>query len=460
MSYSQTIGTGRDALHVSFLYKTASAKAAKGTFICTVICERWSGPTNPKGRTRRSTGISVLKKFILKDGKVSERAPNVDEVRKQIDGVVARIRKVYEDYVHARTDDNDVLRKSKIEDVIDARRAVFGDTSVFVTRSVRAHGSRGAEYGGFVRRFLDEYRMKDGRSYEEAPRAKANAETMAFNLWLFSNHYYGGKLSVQDLADPDMAPHLAAKLVRFLSEERDEPLVDTSIDNLLRRLRTALRWAHRIGVVRTLDLSPYAFNAARQPKITLTPDDFQRVVEFRFDVADSRLERARDLWVFHCLTALRYTDGQKLGKLNPDDSAFTVTTSKTGKRVTIPMFDLTSDIIRKYPDGLPTLSNQKLNRYIKEVLEKVGLTQEVEIPVIRKGQESTLRMRLCDAITTHTGRRQFVTVARVAQIPDSIIKEITGHTNLDEIDTYTNVPKESILKHVSSLNAAFGRLAV
>ncbi|OJX59981.1 MAG: hypothetical protein BGO89_08290 [Candidatus Kapaibacterium thiocyanatum] len=116
MSYSQTIGIGRDALHVSFLYKVASAKATKGTFICTVICERWIGPANPKGRTRKSTGISVPRKFILKDGKLSEKAPNVNEIRKNIDAVFTRIRRVYEEHMRHRSYHEDFLRKSKIED--------------------------------------------------------------------------------------------------------------------------------------------------------------------------------------------------------------------------------------------------------------------------------------------------------------------------------------------------------
>ena len=134
MSYSQTIGTGRDALHVSFFYKT-SAGAAKGTFTCTVICERWIAKANPKGRTRKSTGISVPKKFIVKDGKVSEKAPNVDEIRKNIDAVFARIRKVYEEHMRHRSHHDDVLRKSKVEDVINARDVFDGDDITFVTRS-------------------------------------------------------------------------------------------------------------------------------------------------------------------------------------------------------------------------------------------------------------------------------------------------------------------------------------
>lgn len=307
MSYSQTIGTGRDAPHVSFFYN-ASAEAAKGTFICTVICERWIAKANPKGRTRKSTGISVPKKFIVKDGKVSEKAPNVDEVRKNIESVFTRIRKVYEEHMRNRSHHEDFLRKSKVEDVIDAREVFDGDDVIFVTRSTPIRGARGVEYGGFVRRFMDEYVTAGGKTYAESPSAMANAQTMAFNMYLFSQHYYDGKLTVHDLADPEQAPILAAKLIRFFTEESDKPMVDESLDNILTRLRTALSWAHRKGLVRNLDLTPYYFNAARQPKFTLLVSEFLQVAQHAFGEKETRLERARDLWIFPCLTALRYKD--------------------------------------------------------------------------------------------------------------------------------------------------------
>jgi len=459
MSYSQTIGTGRDALHVSFLYKVASAEATRGTFICTVICERWIGPANPKGRTRKSTGISVLRKFILKDGKVSEKAPNVDDIRKGIDAVFIRIRKVYEEHMRHRSHHEDFLRKSKVEDVIDAREVFNGDDVTFVTRNTPVRGARGAVYGGFVRRFMDEYVTAEGKTYAESPSAMRNAQTMAFNMNLFSQHYYDGKLTVHDLADPEQAPMLAAKLIRFFTEESDEPMVDESLDNILTRLRTALSWAQRKGIVRTLDLTPYYFNAARQPKITLTISDFLRVAQYSFGEKEARLERARDLWIFLCLTALRYSDSQRLPQLSPDMEVFSMSTTKTGKRVTIRVFDMTADLIRKYPDGFRQLSNQNFNKYIKEALELIGLTQIVHIPIVRGGIETTTEARLCDVVTAHTGRRQFITVARSLGVPDAIIREVSGHKNLDEIDTYTHVPRETIVHQLAAMNQVFGRLS-
>lgn len=460
MSYSMTIGAGKDAMHVSFYFKVASSKAERGTFLCTVTCKRWISPTNRKGRLRKSSGISVQRKFILKGGKVSEKAPNAEEIRRSLEAVVSRIRRVFDDHMHSRLHDDVVLRKSKVEEIISSRDVFCGDDSTFVTRTTNARGARGVEYGGFVRRFMDEYLTSDMRTYAESPSALANIRTMAFNLHAFSLQYYHGKLSVHDLADPDRAPILANKLIRFLTEEADHPKVDSTVDNILTRLRTALSWAHRKGIVRNLDLTPYYFNAARQPKITLGIADFHSVALHQFTKGEERLERARDLWVFLCLTALRYKDSQRLPNLNPDDKVFTMSTSKTGKRVTIPIFSMTADLIRKYPEGLPRLSNQKLNKYIKEVLEVVGLTQIVHIPVVRGGIETTTEARLCDVITAHTGRRQFITIARSSGIPDAIIREVSGHANLDEIDTYTHVPRETIVSEFSMLNNVLGRLSL
>lgn len=460
MSYSMTIGAGKDAMHVSFYFKVASPKAERGTFFCTVTCERWISPTNRKGRLRKSTGISVQRKYILKGSKVSEKAPNVDEIRRGLEAVVLRIRRAFDDHMHSRLHDDVVLRKSKVEEIISSRDAFCGDDSTFVTRTTTARRVRSVEYGGFVKRFMDEYLTSDMKTYAELPCALANIKTMAYNLHAFSLHYFDGKLSVHDLADPDRAPVIAHKLIRFLTEEADRPKVDSAVANVLKRLRTALSWAHRKGIVRNLDLTPYYFKTSRQPKITLGLADFHRVTQHQFTKGEERLERARDLWVFLCLTALRYKDSQQIPDLNPADRVFTMSTSKTGKRVTIPIFSMTADLIQKYPEGLPKLSNQKLNKYIKEALEVVGLTQTVHIPVVRGGIETTTEARLCDVITTHTGRRQFITIARSNGVPDAIIREVSGHANLDEIDTYTHVPRETIVAEFSNLNNVLGRMTL
>ena len=425
-----------------------------------MICERWIGSTNPKGRTRKSTGISVPKQHILKDGKVSEKAQNVDEIRKSIDSVISRIRKVYEEFIRNRTYYEDVLHKSKIEAVVNARDDFDVDDMTFVTRSSPKRRAKGVVYGGFVRRFMSEYVMANGKTYIEGTSAMGNAKSMAYNMNLFSLHYYDGKLTVQDFADPEQAPMLAAKMIRFFTEESDEPMVDESLDSHLKRLRTALSWAQKKGLVRNLDLTPYYFNEARQPKFTLPVSEFLQVANYSFEEGEARLECARDSWVFLCLTALRYKDSQLLPQLSPDMGTFSVTTSKTGKSVTIPVLDMTADLIRKYPNGLPKISNQKLNKYIKEALELIGLTRNVKIMIVRGGVEKDVDARLCDVVTTHTGRRQFVTVARTLGVPDALICQVTGHSNLNEIDTYTHVPRETILHQLTRMNHAFGRLSV
>ncbi len=460
MPYSQIIGAGKDALHVSYNFRVSSSRASRGTFFCTVVCERWACPANTKGRNRKTTGISVERRFVLKGGKVSEKAPNADEVRRCIEGITGRIRKAFDAHMRERTDDSDFIPWLRIENLIDSRVETVEVNTVFVTRSTSTRGARGVEYGGFLRKFMDEYRMSDGRSYRDSPRAMANARTMAFNLHRFSERYFGGTLTVQDLASPEDSSRMAQLLIRFLLEATEHQLTDSSVDNILTRLRTALSWAKRKGIVRDLDLTPYHYRASRQPKVALTQEEFQRVVQFKFDEKDTRLERVRDLWLFLCLTALRFGDCQKLDIICAVDAAFTVTTSKTGKRVTIPLFELTRDILRKYPNGLPRISNQKFNVYLKSVLEAVGLTRIVEVPVARGGREVMCPRRLCDTITSHSGRRQFVTLARLHGVPDAVIKEITGHVNLDEIDTYTHVPRETTVSLAKSLDPTFGRLSV
>lgn len=118
--------------------------------------------------------------------------------------------------------------------------------------------------------------------------------------------------------------------------------------------------------------------------------------------------------------------------------------SKTKKLALIPLTDVTRGILKRYGGRLPQVSNQRFNDYLKEVFEVVGLTRDVEIQETQGGADIIVHRRLCDVATSHMGRRYFVSWARRNSIPDAVIQKITGHTNLAELDTYTELHDEDV----------------
>jgi len=92
------------------------------------------------------------------------------------------------------------------------------------------------------------------------------------------------------------------------------------------------------------------------------------------------LDKARDLFVFGCLTGLRYSDIDNLRHENVKDGYLSLTVVKT--KLEVPMVGMAYDILAKYDNPLrplPEMSNQKLNLYIKEVARLARITEPMEI---------------------------------------------------------------------------------
>ena len=92
-------------------------------------------------------------------------------------------------------------------------------------------------------------------------------------------------------------------------------------------------------------------------------------------------------------------------------------TEKTNERVTIPVSDKLLKLLNmEYHD----ISQQKLNEYVKEVCEIVGIEKYKKV-------------------SSHTARRSFATNAVLAGIDMHLIMKITGHKTESEFRKYVRI---------------------
>lgn len=118
------------------------------------------------------------------------------------------------------------------------------------------------------------------------------------------------------------------------------------------------------------------------PREFLSADELERIENKEFEI--TRLDQVRDIFVFSCYTGLAYVDVANLTKDNIqigiDGNKWIYTyRHKTKTKSNIPLLPKAKEIIEKYQDHpytagtnklLPTLSNQKLNSYLKEIADK------------------------------------------------------------------------------------------
>nr|WP_262918334.1 site-specific integrase [Mucilaginibacter straminoryzae] len=160
--------------------------------------------------------------------------------------------------------------------------------------------------------------------------------------------------------------------------------------------------------------------------------------------AQDRLEAVRDCFIFSCYTGLAYNEASQLSTdhLQLDDNGLLwieMIRQKTQRPVSVPVLPKAMKVLKKYgypgKEGLllPVISNQKMNSYLKEVAEVVGIGKH---------------------LTHHIARKTFAsTVLLNNDIPVEIVSFLLGHSKTTTTEQhYAKVVKDSVIRHVRNLN--------
>tara|TARA_R110002111_G_scaffold182247_3_gene247756 strand:- start:918 stop:1922 length:1005 start_codon:yes stop_codon:yes gene_type:complete len=188
-------------------------------------------------------------------------------------------------------------------------------------------------------------------------------------------------------------------------------------------------------------------------EVALTLDQVKTI--FEFETKSLSLEKVRDIFIFQCLTGLRYGELHLINDRTVRNGMLLI---KEDKDVTkdsreIPLFDITNYILKKYNNRLPLITNQKQNELIKKVFKDAKFTFEVEYTRNKNKHKEILIKPFHDRISSHTGRRSFITIMKKKGIADQTIMKMTGHKDRKTFDRYYKV--DDIAK-IDAMNLAFG----
>lgn len=155
------------------------------------------------------------------------------------------------------------------------------------------------------------------------------------------------------------------------------------------------------------------------------------------------LEETRDMFLFQCLTGLRYSDLKKLRPQDIRDGKMYVVTEKTADPLIIELNAAARSLVAKYSGcaktAFPVKSNQKYNGHIHEMCRIAGLTRPVRRVWFRGGTRFEEDGRLWEYATSHAARRTFVVRCMTLKIPATVIMEWTGHSDFDAMKPYMKV---------------------
>jgi integrase/recombinase XerD len=170
--------------------------------------------------------------------------------------------------------------------------------------------------------------------------------------------------------------------------------------------------------------------------IYLTDEELKKLENHNFNQV--RLKQVKDLFIFCCYTGLAYAEMSTLTAKNIEmgfdgNEWIQMIRKKTNKKISIPILPKAREILDKYNDKLPTLSNQKFNSYLKEISELVGIDKK---------------------LTRHTARKTFATtVLLFNNVPMEIVSELLGHSNMNITQAhYGKVFHKKVSNEIKKLN--------
>ena len=174
-------------------------------------------------------------------------------------------------------------------------------------------------------------------------------------------------------------------------------------------------------------------------QIALTIEDLNKLMNH--DFKSNRLEKVRDVFVFACVTGMRFGELSLITRSNVTDNYIILKEEKdeTKEAREIPLTSISRYILIKYDYNLPLIANQKHNEYIKEVFAELEYTNKVQ-KVTTKGKVNIKEeMIFKDRISTHTARRTFITMMKRQGKSDKLIASITGHNDMKTLNQYYQI---------------------
>jgi integrase len=226
-------------------------------------------------------------------------------------------------------------------------------------------------------------------------------------------------------------------------------LVNATAFGLIKRLKTVMKWAQSKGLADNVDLSE--FKAPEKESINavaLTEAELDAIERLDLHPTES-LYKVRDTFLLQCYTGLRYSDIQNLKRENLKESEIVITTKKTSDPIIIPIHTRLKNLLDRYPDFVfPTMSNQKMNAYIKIICARAEINEPVQIVKFYGKERKEERVPKHQIISTHTARRTFITLSLKKSILPEMVMKISGHKDRKSFQKYVKIAQNEAVESV------------
>ena len=211
----------------------------------------------------------------------------------------------------------------------------------------------------------------------------------------------------------------------------------------IQRLRKMVTMAFHMEWIDRDPFVKYKPSFIKKEREFLSKEELESIENYSTDI--ERLDLVKDLFIFSSYTGIAYVDIMKLKKdniiLGIDGNKWIITKrQKTNTPVKVPILDQVQYLIDKYKNNLraavtntlfPSLSNQKLNSYLKEIADACKIKKN---------------------LTFHMARHTFATTVTLTNgVPIETVSKILGHTKIATTQIYARVIERKVSDDMSAL---------
>ena len=188
--------------------------------------------------------------------------------------------------------------------------------------------------------------------------------------------------------------------MKFEVEYKDNKgIKNNSIVKYFKNLKTICNHAIRFELIQKNPVNRYSGKIKTVEAVFLTSDELDSITSHTFKI--ERLEKVKDIFLFCCYTGYAPVDVMKLSRSNiikDNNGKLWIKThrQKTGIRANVPLLPQALQIANKYlltqDTLLPKISNQKMNAYLKEIAEIIGIDKNLTWYVARHTFATTVTL--------------------------------------------------------------------
>ncbi len=213
---------------------------------------------------------------------------------------------------------------------------------------------------------------------------------------------------------------------------------NNSIVKYFKNLKTICNHAIRFELIQKNPINKYSGKIKTVEAVFLTAEELDSIEAHAFKI--ERLERVKDIFLFCCYSGYAPVDVMKLTRANlikDGNGQLWIKTNrqKTGTRANVPLLPQALKIANKYlltqDTLLPKISNQKMNAYLKEIADIVGLDKK---------------------LTWYVARHTFATTVTLGNgIKIENVSAMLGHTTIRQTQHYAKVLDTSVMQDMQKL---------